>query len=514
MRMLSISALLILLTVLAGLGCGQKASDEAKKIETAAFCEEHQIVESQCVWCDPSLIEAFGFCYGHGVPEAYCYRCNANLIPAFKALGDWCAPHDRPESQCYICNPKLDPFGEKTPAEEASDVNESSDNVFANRAAPGETNSRMQQPPSVVCSTHSLVVRFDNSEIASQAGFEYATIESRPISKTIECNAELSYDLNRYALISAQVPGMIEKVHIDLGDSIEPGEVLVTIRSTHLGAAKAAYLQAAAAVALWEKNYAREKDLLERGVSTEKDLLETETRLADSRIARSSAEQILLSYGLSRKMIEEVHLTGDTSAHYTVLAPFSGIILERNATMGEVIDSSTPLFALADISRMWALIDVYDSNMREIQVGQPVVLQVEGLPGETFGAHIDWVSSELDPQTRTLQARATLENDEGRLRGNMFAEARISVRDHKHSLVVPKTSVQWEGCCNVVFVKDSETVFLPRKVHLGIATGTLYEVLSGIKEGEEIVTQGSFLLKTEILKGSIGAGCCEVDPGA
>jgi cobalt-zinc-cadmium efflux system membrane fusion protein len=107
-----------------------------------------------------------------------------------------------------------------------------------------------------------------------------------------------------------------------------------------------------------------------------------------------------------------------------------------------------------------------------------------------------------------------LENKDGQLRANMFAQASISLRDRRQSLVVPKESVQWEGCCNVVFVKESETVFLPRKVHLGVATGTLYEVLSGIEEGEEVVTQGSFLLKTEILKGSIGAGCCEVDPGA
>jgi cobalt-zinc-cadmium efflux system membrane fusion protein len=95
----------------------------------------------------------------------------------------------------------------------------------------------------------------------------------------------------------------------------------------------------------------------------------------------------------------------------------------------------------------------------------------------------------------------------------MFAEARISVRDRQPALVVPTASVQWEGCCNVVFVKRSETVYEPRKVHLGVGTGTVYEVLSGVGQGEEVVTQGSFLLKTEILKGSIGAGCCETHPG-
>ena len=181
--------------------------------------------------------------------------------------------------------------------------------------------------------------------------------------------------------------------------------------------------------------------------------------------------------------------------------------------MGEVVDPSQPLFAIADISRMWALIDIYESDLREVQVGQPVVLRVEGLPGESFAGHITWVSSQLDPQTRTLQARAEFDNSHGLLRAHMFAQASVSVRDRQHSLVVPQAAVQWEGCCNVVFVKKSETDYEPRKVHLGVATGTVYEVLSGVSEGEEVVTQGSFLLKTEILKGSIGAGCCEVAAG-
>ncbi|MAF26337.1 MAG: efflux transporter periplasmic adaptor subunit, partial [Gemmatimonadetes bacterium] len=117
-------------------------------------------------------------------------------------------------------------------------------------------------------------------------------------------------------------------------------------------------------------------------------------------------------------------------------------------------------------------------------------------------------------RTRTLRAHADFDNSGGMLRAHMFASASVSVRDRRPSLVVPAASVQWEGCCNVVFIKKSATEYQPRKVHLGIATGTVYEVLGGLDAGDEVVTQGSFLLKTEILKGSIGAGCCEIDPGA
>ncbi len=495
-------------------GCGgQETAENAEDTSVgSAFCEEHQIAEAECPFCDPSLIESLGHCNGHDVPEAFCYQCNPALVPAFQAVGDWCAGHDRPESQCYICNPELDPARKVSAASETSEV--------AIPTAPfmGATRqgyvSRAQQPPSVFCSTQSLTVRFDSPDITEQAGLEFATVTTRPITKTVECNAEVAFDGNRYARIAAQVPGVVAKVHQDLGDAVQPGDPLVTITSSHLGAAKAAYLQAGAAVALWERNYARENDLLSRGVSTEKDLLEAETRFAESRIAQSEAEQRLVSFGLSPKAIERVRDTDDTSTQYVLTAPFAGIVVDRQVTIGEVVDPARPLFAIADVSRMWALIDVYESDLRDIRVGQTVILRVEGLPGESFAGAITWVSSQLNPQTRTLQARTELDNRQGLLRANMFAHASVAVRDHLPTLVVPTSAVQWEGCCNVVFVKISNTEYEPRKVNLGITTGAVHEVLSGVREGEEIVTQGSFLLKTEILKGSIGAGCCEVDPGA
>lgn len=510
-------ALLSALVAFGGLGCGQEDAGDAEHADSsaaAAFCEEHQIAEAQCPYCDPSLIESLGFCHGHGVPEAFCYLCNPALIPAFKAVGDWCAGHDRPESQCYICNPQLDPALDAAPATETLHGSVGSDRGSSSDAAPGRSASRTQQAPSATCATQNLIIRFENHETAAQAGLELATVEFRSITKTLECNAEIAYDGNRYARISALVPGLVAALHKEPGDSVAPGEALATIMSTHLGAAKASYLQAAAAVELWQGNHAREKDLLDRGVSTERDMLEAETRLTESRISLSEAEQALISFGLSRVQIEGVLRSDDTSAHFTVTAPFQGIVVDRRATIGEVVDPSRPLFTVADVSRMWVLIDVYESDLRDIQVGQPVVVRAEGLGHESFAGRIDWVSSQLDPQTRTLQARAELDNSRGLLRAHMFAQASVSVRDGRQSLVVPAESVQWEGCCNVVFVKQSETVYIPHKVHLGTAADNVYEVLSGVEEGAEIVSQGSFLLKTEILKGSIGAGCCEVDPGA
>jgi len=519
-RTAPLAILLVIVATLAGgsLGCNRdESSTESAAAHGAEFCAEHQIAEARCPFCNPGLIESMGQCAGHGVPEALCYQCNPELIAAFKAVGDWCDGHDRPESQCYICNPQFDPARTASPEPAAGDAPSNDHDLdHAAELAAAEAAAglpRFQHPPSVHCGTQDLVIRFDNPQVVEEVDFQFATVVSRPITKTVESNALVDYDRNRYAHIAAQLPGIIAEVHTDLGARVEKGEALVTVTSASLGAAKATYLQAVAAVNLWERNHTRENGLFERGVSTERDLLEAETRLAESRIARSAAEQALISLGMSQKTVDEVGRTGDTSARYVITAPLPGVVVERHAVVGEVVDPARLLFAIADVSRMWAILDVYEADLREIREGQPVVLHAEGLPGETFGGQITWVNLQLDPRTHTLQARAEFDNERGLLRANMFARASIAVRDRSLALVVPRASVQWEGCCNVVFVRTAATTFEPRKVQLGVATDTVYEVLDGLNEGDVVVTQGSFLLKTELLKGSIGAGCCEVQPG-
>lgn len=462
------------------------------------WCAEHAIAESACPFCNPGLVEKLGWCAGHDVAETLCWICRPAVVAAYQAVGDWCAGHGLPESRCLDCNPGLADAAVEVPA------------MPAERPEEGP---RYRRAPSVTCTTQQLTVTLARESIAEEAGLEFAEVTTRSVSRTIECNAVLDYDGNRFARLSPPVRGVVQSVARDLGDRVEPGEVLAVIVSPAFGTAKAAYLQALASEALWSRNHEREKDLLARGVATERDLLDAETNLSESRIARSRAEQELVGLGLTTDRIAEVARTGDTSNEYPVKAPIAGVVVERNVTVGESSSPSVPLFAVADVTRMWARLDVYEADVRDVAVGQPVVLHVAGRHGDPVGATLTWVAAHLDPRTRTLQARAELENPDGSLRANMFARAVVTVRDARPTVVVPRAAVQWEGCCNVVFVRKSATEFRPVKVHLGPAAGAQVEVRRGLKGGEAVVTQGSFLLKTEILKGSIGAGCCEAQPG-
>lgn len=478
--------------------------------DDGAFCEEHQIAEARCVWCHPELVEELGFCGGHGVPEAFCYQCTPALIPAFKAVGDWCGGHDRPESQCYICNPELDPARQDATGDDeaTSGLVPAGDPTVGDVVDPDVP--RQRRRPEVVCSTTGLQVRLESADIVRQAGIQTERVTRTRIAHTLRSSAVIDFDRTRHARIESPVRGTVRVVHRDLGESVAAGDPLVTLSSSDLGAAKAAFLAATARVDLWTRNEARERDLQAKGAGTERDLLEAETALVESRIDLSRARGHLQRLGLSPDAIAEVTRTGDTGPELVLRAPFDGEVVALDAAIGETVDADRPVMAVGDPEVMWALLDVYEGDARMIRRGQPVLVTVDGLPGVPFPGTITWVSQAVDARTRTLTARVELENPDGLLRANMYANAEITVARDDQAVVVPSEAIQWEGCCNVVFVRRSDTLYEPHKVALGIDTGKVVEVLSGVTPGDEVVTEGSFLFKTELLKGSIGAGCCEV----
>jgi len=473
----------------------------SKGIEGSARACQHSLQAKQCPWCSPGRVEALGRCQEHGVPAALCSRCDASLIPAFKALNDWCGGHDVPESQCVICDPSRATSGDAAPALKAIEL------VLR------EDLPRSARPPSTQCSTETLRIQFLSAQIARDAGLKYQAVSERQVPATLTCTAEVEYDQNRYAHVSARAAGVLSSVEGDLGQRVREGDRLALVTSSDLGAAKAELLQSRSLADLWERNYSRELLLAQKHVSTERELLRVQTELAKSRVAFSGASQRLRNLGLSDAQIAAVCSSLDTSASLVVVAPFAGTVVARDAVVGEVVQTDKSLFGLADTRSMWAMLDLQSADVRRVRSGQAVVLSIAGLPGDAFPGKITWVSAEVDRRTRTVRARAEVANPEGVLRAGMFGHAQVQLHAPRPRVLVPKAAVQWEGCCNVVFVRKSDLLFEPRKVRLGDEAGLSRVVESGLAAGETVVTTGSFLLKTEILKGSIGAGCCEAGGG-
>jgi len=469
-------------------------------------CSKHSVTD--CPFCSPSLLESMGFCNGHGVPEAVCTRCRDDLEQGFRDEGDWCGEHGLPESQCETCSPgALEKFEKYKSSRAEPGAGDPTPEIAVGTV---ET-PRYRRPSSLACSTDASIVRFAGAEVAERVGLRTEEVQRAKLRRTLEAPATVEYDSRAHARLAPRAAGTIVEVRHDFGAAVEAGETLVVLDCADLGMAKADLLQALARVELWERNSERERGLLEKSLATERDALEAETLLAESRIALAAAERRLANLGLTSEEIDEVKANEDTSSQLAVRAPFAGTVVGLEAVLGELASEGTPIVSVADTSRMWVILDVDQADVRFVEVGRPVLLSVEGWEGETHGGRVTWISSEVDPHTRNVKVRAEFENPEGHLRARSFATGRVVTRDDQEAVFVPKAAVQWEGCCNVAFERTSSTEFVPRKLRLGYDAGEHYEVLEGLSGGETVVTQGSFILKTELQKGSIGAGCCEVD---
>lgn len=373
------------------------------------------------------------------------------------------------------------------------------------------TTRRAGLPPSPTCTNAEKPVRLSSQDVVRTAGLRFVQLSEQPLTAAITRNVEVAYNANRYARLSSRAAGVVVEVSRDLGEAVAAGEVLAVVDSAELGSAKAEYLQALASVALWKRTAERQRSLADQGIGTESEALEAENKLTEAQITQAKAKQGLRNLGLSDSCVAAFEQSPDASSRLQLTAPFDGIVVDRSAVLGEVVETHKVLFAVANTQSMWAMIDLFEADAPNIAIGQDLVVALESVPGHAFPGKLTWISTHFDPATRTLKARAEVANERGWLRANAFGRAEIVIRREERALIVPRDAVQWDGCCNLVFVKLNEegTAFQPTKVRLGMDTELGYEALSGVKAGDVLVTAGSYLLKTEILKGSIGAGCCD-----
>jgi cobalt-zinc-cadmium efflux system membrane fusion protein len=410
------------------------------------------------------------FCKEHGVLEAVCTKCNPALAAVFKAKGDWCEQHGFPESFCPICKPEL---GGRPPTDVSDD------------GAPSDGTK----------------VRFKTKETARLAGIQVAKATARTSLSHIGVTAKIIYDTTKVAAINARSPGVVRAIRVDIGAKVRAGSPLATIESAGVGADQSRLQAARSHVQVAEADHARQKRLYEDGIAAERDLLAAQQELDAAKADLSAAQSAL---GMVGSITEG-------ASRYTLTAPIGGVITERNATIGRLVDTEEVLFEIVDTSSMWAEVDIPETEVPRVLVGQPVSLKVEGLDERDFSGTLSYVAPVIDPHTRTAKGRVALDNPDGVLRGNMFARARIAVTAIGKAVVVPREAVQRAKTAHLVFVRLAEDVFEARRVQVGPGEDELVEVSGRVNPGDEVATKGSFLLKTETLKGSIGAGCCEVE---
>jgi cobalt-zinc-cadmium efflux system membrane fusion protein len=413
---------------------------------------------------------AEAMCREHGVLEAVCTKCNPKLIPIFQAKGDWCAEHEFPESFCPVCHPEM---GGKPRNDVAADE------------APAD----------------GLRVKFATKEVAAQVGIESTAALRGEEARTIVATATIVADASRSALVNLRAPGVIREFKVDLGTSVKKGTPLAVIESKSVAEDRARLHSARARVEATEANYERETQLHEKGISAQKDVQAAQQALEEAKADLAAASAAV-------GMIGEAE---GGSAVYTLLAPIAGVVTARHFTVGTLVDPDETILEILDTSSLWAEIEIPESQASRVLVGQRVLLEIDGVPDRTFEGTLRYVAPLIDSRTRTVKARATVGNRDGALRANMYGRAHISIASAEGSALVPRAAVQEAKGVKLVFVPLSIDEYETRRVRVAPSDGDLVVVTAGLLPGERVVTTGSFLLKTETLKESIGAGCCEVE---
>jgi len=341
-------------------------------------------------------------------------------------------------------------------------------------------------------------------EVLREFGLELAVAGRGKLALTRRLSGEVVTAPDRLYHVVPQVAGIVRRVFKEVGDGVEAGEPLATLSSRELAQARADLLIAKSRLDLANANLARERQLYRKGITSKREFLKTQQEQIAAAVALDAARHRLLALGMSAAEIDALladHREVDLSL-YRLRAPAAGQVIEKHAALGEFLRSDRSAFVLADLSRVWVLLTVYQKDLAAVRPGLPVRVEAPGIPPAE--GTIDYVSPVLDEATRTARARVALDNPDRRWRPGMFVDAAVAVAEVE-GLVVPREAVvEWEGR-PVVFVREDDH-FEPRPVRLGRGNAWQVIVLAGLEPGETYVARHAFLLKAELGKGEMDTG--------
>jgi cobalt-zinc-cadmium resistance protein CzcA len=343
-------------------------------------------------------------------------------------------------------------------------------------------------------------------------GYIYKTVDS---PGRVGPNAELS------RLVSTPSAGRALEVKARLGDTVQAGQIMAIMKSDPIGQVQSDLLQNAlqaradikqqeVQLKLSHITYERESKLYKEQVSAQADLQAAENQLEkdeanlDSLKSKleaivTTAQERLSLLGAPRDSAQRVLSTKKIDPYVLIRAPRSGLVIDRSINPGELNDGSKPLFTLADLSQVWMFADVYEKDIEKVKKGQQAVVLVDSLPAHTFPAEIIWVGDSISPTTRTLPARANVNNPDFLLKPGMFARMKITC-GKVPVLLVPHSAVIQKGDVTLVFVDEGNGGYRERDIEIGIDDASNVEIKSGLKLGERVVIAGGTALLGDSMK--------------
>lgn len=332
-----------------------------------------------------------------------------------------------------------------------------------------------------------------------------------PLSTT----GEIRLNENKTVHVRSRISGVVTKVHVDYGAKVKRGDPLATINSIELGKSIANYLKAKSMTELTQQTYERENKLFEKKISSEKEMLEAKAVFESYKIEMEAAKRELRLYGLGSVSIDRLsEESWENNGFTNIYAPMDGTIIKMSVVTGELITPENEIFIITDTSSLWAWADIYERDLGKLLTAyssDPVKasLSVQAFTDRVFEGKVDYIGAMADVKTRTVKVRVAVENSNNLLRPGMFCDISILTESMERALLAPDTAVLNDEADSFVFKKMKNNLFVRRRVVTGANFGAYVELLEGAAPGEEIITSGAFILKSDILRSKMGAGCAD-----
>ena len=330
-------------------------------------------------------------------------------------------------------------------------------------------------------------------------GVETVEVRRRALHRPLMAVAKVDEPETQLASISARIGGRIDKLYLDFtGQQVRRGQTIASLYSPEIFSTAEEYRLA----------------------------LENRKRLGTGAepLAVSGAEDLVNAsrrrlelWGLTPQQLDEIASSAKSQIELPIYSTVSGIVTERKVTQGQYVNAGEALFTITDLSTIWVKADVYQPDLPSVHAGQSVEITSDSLPGATLHGRVGFLDTSINPQTRTASARIEVPNPRMRLRPGMFVQVKFAAPAGNDVVAVPRSAVLDTGMRKFVYVAKGNGEFEGRQVELGPASTDYYPVLAGLKEGERIVSQGSFLIdsQTRITGGMTGmfGGSKEFDHG-
>lgn len=337
-------------------------------------------------------------------------------------------------------------------------------------------------------------------QVISDARIKTAPATREVLVGMLDLPGQIAADPDKTARIASPVAGRIEEVSFKEGTLVKKGDALAVVRVPELGKIRSAFASTTAKAKAARSNAERLENLRGQGLSGEQEHLNAEAEAqALEADARALAEQ-LGAMGMN---------SGGSGALLTIRAPLAGVVVSRDAVAGQPINPDQTIGTIADLSQVWFLGRVFETNLDQLRLGAKVKVKLDGIPKETFEGTLNYIGKQIDPNTRTLTARVQIANPNDTLRIGLYGTAHVLAGDDTQkppSVVLPRTAVIDVGGKPVVFVALGNGEFELHEVVVGEGALDRIEIKSGVSEGQEVVVDGGFTLKSAFLKSTFAEG--------